>query len=45
MIEKLHRLGGNWSGRELVLDGFDQHEPVSSHEMAARRKRRVLASA
>ncbi len=45
VIEKLHRLGGNWTDRELVLDGFDQHEPLSSHEMAARRKRRSLASA
>lgn len=34
-----------WVGVGIGLDGFDDHEPASSHEMAARRKRRVLVSA
>jgi MFS superfamily sulfate permease-like transporter len=40
VLEKLHRIADEWEGRELVLQGLEEHEPSSSHALAARKKRR-----
>ncbi len=43
-VEKLHHLVEDWqrAGRELVLQGLDEHRRFSKHHLAARRK--ALAS-
>lgn len=38
VLEKLTRLGQNWKEHELILTGFDDHVPMSDHELAVRRK-------
>jgi MFS superfamily sulfate permease-like transporter len=45
VMEKLHHLREEWErdGRELRVIGLDEHEALSSHPMAARRKRRAGA--
>jgi MFS superfamily sulfate permease-like transporter len=45
VLEKLTRLGENWPEHELILTGFDDHLPMSDHELAARRKVRTRAVA
>lgn len=45
VLEKLHRMADEWDGRTLVLTGLDGHEPMSSHQLAARKKKRQLATA
>jgi MFS superfamily sulfate permease-like transporter len=40
VLEKLHRMGAEWQGRELVLTGLDGHDAMSAHELATRRKQR-----
>jgi MFS superfamily sulfate permease-like transporter len=40
VLEKLHRIADEWEGRELVLQGLEEHVPSSDHELAARKKRR-----
>ncbi len=45
VLAKLHQMAREWSDRELSLTGLDDHAPMSSHELAARRKiRRPLAA-
>jgi len=45
VMEKLHHLREEWErdGRELRVIGLDEHEALSSHPLAARRKRRAGA--
>lgn len=45
VLHKLHVLSRDWQDRELVITGLDQHDATSTHELAARRKRRQLAAA
>lgn len=43
VLGKLHNIGNNWTDKELILTGFDEHVPMSSHELAARcRVRRMV---
>ncbi|MBK9165910.1 MAG: SulP family inorganic anion transporter [Bryobacterales bacterium] len=42
VLEKLQRLGQNWTGHRLEIRGFDNHEPMSNHELSARRRRREV---
>lgn len=44
VLEKLHRIGNNWTERTLALKGFDDHVPMSAHQQAARRKPRRMAT-
>ena len=41
VMEKLHHLREDWErdGRELRVIGLEEHEALSSHPLAARRKR------
>lgn len=45
VLGKLHNLSNNWTDKELILTGFDDHVPMSSHELAARRKARRMVEA
>jgi MFS superfamily sulfate permease-like transporter len=44
VLEKLHRISTNWTDRQLIIEGFDDHVAMSSHRLAARRKRRMVAA-
>ena len=44
-IEKQHRIARSWSDRKLIMTGLDDHEPRSSHPLAARRKARPAVAA
>jgi len=43
VMEKLHERSENWrrEGRELVVQGLDEHEPASPHPQAARRRKKL----
>ncbi len=44
-LAKPTQMSKDWTDRKLVLTGFDDHAPMSSHRLAARRKlRRPLAA-
>jgi MFS superfamily sulfate permease-like transporter len=45
VLHKLHQIADSWQDRELILDGLDEHEAASEHELAARRKRRRAIAA
>jgi len=45
VLEKLHGIARSWSDRELIMIGLDDHKPMSSHELAARRKARPAVAA
>lgn len=42
--EKLRRIADECKDVELVLAGLDNHEPLSAHELATRRKQRLAAA-
>jgi hypothetical protein len=43
VLEKLHKMELTWDGRrEMILAGLDGHAAMSSHELAARRKPRMV---
>lgn len=42
--EKLHRIADECKDVELVLSGLEDHEPLSAHELATRRKQRFAAA-
>jgi MFS superfamily sulfate permease-like transporter len=42
VLAKLQSLERTWKDRELLLTGFDGHLPLSHHELADRRKARIL---
>ena len=45
VLAKLHVMERSWSDRKLVLIGLDDHDSMSSHELAVRRRARpVVAS-
>ena len=45
VLAKLTNMSKDWTDRKLLLTGLDQHAPMSSHKLAARRKlRRPLAA-
>jgi len=39
-LEKLHGIERSWSDRKLILVGLDDHESLSTHQLAVRRKAR-----
>ncbi|MBI2687771.1 MAG: SulP family inorganic anion transporter [Acidobacteria bacterium] len=45
VLEKLHGIERTWTSRKLVLTGLDGHVPMSTHELAARRKARPAVAA
>lgn len=45
VLEKLHGIKRNWADRELIMNGLDEHEPMSPHQLAARRKNRPAVAA
>lgn len=45
VLEKLHSTASRWKDRELLLTGLDKHTPMSSHQLAARRRTREGALA
>ena len=40
VLEKLHGIERSWSDRTLILVGLDDHESLSTHQLAVRRKAR-----
>ena len=40
VLEKLHGIERSWSDRKLILVGLDDHESLSTHQLAVRRKAR-----
>lgn len=46
VMEKLHEQQAEWvrEGRELVITGLERHQRVSSHPLAARRKKVAVSS-
>jgi MFS superfamily sulfate permease-like transporter len=45
VLEKLHGIERAWTDRKLIMIGLDDHRPMSSHELAARRKSRPAVAA
>jgi MFS superfamily sulfate permease-like transporter len=45
VLGKLHAMSREWADRKLVLTGLDGHQPMSSHQLASRRKSRSLVTA
>lgn len=45
VLDKLHAFANRWTDRELVLTGLDDHEAMSAHHLAARRRLREGALA
>jgi MFS superfamily sulfate permease-like transporter len=45
VLAKLQSLERTWQNRELILEGLDDHIPLSHHEQAARRKPRTMVTA
>jgi hypothetical protein len=43
VLDKLEGTGGRWTDRELVLTGLDNHEAMSEHRLATRRRVRQEA--
>jgi MFS superfamily sulfate permease-like transporter len=45
VLAKVTQMSKDWTERKLVLTGLDEHAPMSSHALAARRKlRRPVAA-
>lgn len=44
VLEKLSKIKRDWTDKELVLAGLDNHSPMSHHELAARRKQRMATA-
>jgi len=45
VLEKLHGIERSWPDRKLIMTGLDDHQPMSSHQLAARRKARPAVAA
>ncbi len=45
VLDKLNTMSKRWTKRELVITGLDEHQPMSDHELAARRRLRSAAAA
>jgi MFS superfamily sulfate permease-like transporter len=44
VLEKLHRMTDAWEDRTLVIEGLEDHTPLSAHELAVRKRRRAAAA-
>ncbi len=44
VLDKLRGIEHSWTTRNLILTGLDDHEPMSSHQLAARRKARTAVA-
>ena len=45
VLEKLHGMERSWTDRKLILVGLDDHEALSEHQLAVRRKARPVVAA